>query len=119
MEVDGGDEAVQVSIVGGTSFEGHDFAVEPLGDGVGDVMAAVVHDVVQAFADHLRDLFGTRKGGRNSLFRTKKKAASTASPSLILSAKPLVIDSLRCSTHACRPSPNVWPVEVIFLSPRG
>ena len=56
VEVDGSDEAVQVSIAGGTSFEGHDFAVESLGDGVGDVMAAVVHDVVQAFADHLRDL---------------------------------------------------------------
>ena len=57
MEVDGGDEAVQVSIAGGTSFEGHDFAVESFGDGVGEVMAAVVHDVVQAFVDHLRDLF--------------------------------------------------------------
>ena len=57
MEVDGGDEAVQVSIAGGTSFEGHDFAVESFRDGVGDVMAAVVHDVVQAVADHLRDIF--------------------------------------------------------------
>ena len=34
MEVDGGDEAVQVSVVGGMSFQGHEFAVEALGDGV-------------------------------------------------------------------------------------
>ncbi len=28
-----------------------------LGDGIGDVMAAIADDVVQAFADHLRDFF--------------------------------------------------------------
>ena len=57
VEVDGSDEAVQVSVASGPSFEGHDFAIESLGDGVGDVMAAVVDDVVQAFADHQCDLF--------------------------------------------------------------
>lgn len=51
MEVDGRDEASQVSIAGGAALEGDDFAVESLGDGVGDVLAAVVHDVVQALAD--------------------------------------------------------------------
>ncbi len=53
MEVDGRDESLQISMAGSSSFEGHDFAAEPLGDGIG----VCVENVVQAFVDQLGDLF--------------------------------------------------------------
>ena len=51
MEEDRGLEVFSVSIAADASFDGHDFAVHPFRDRIGDAMRAVTDDVLDPFLD--------------------------------------------------------------------
>ena len=55
VEKDGGFEVLSVPEATDSSFDGHDFAVHALGYSVGDLVSAIVHDILQTFPDRSRD----------------------------------------------------------------
>ncbi len=56
VEEDGGFEVLLVSVSADSSFDGHNFAVDALGDGVRDAVFAVADNVSQPFFDRPRNL---------------------------------------------------------------
>ena len=46
---------LSVSEATDSSFDGHNFAVHAFGYGIGDLVSAIAHDILQTFLDRSRD----------------------------------------------------------------
>ena len=51
MEVDSGFEVLDIPESTRSSLDGHDFAVHAFGNGVGDSVSAIAHDILQTLLD--------------------------------------------------------------------
>lgn len=94
MEVDHGLEVLDVSEATGSPLDGHDLAVEPLGNGVGDWMATG--------ADHVLDAFGRSSGRRRPPARGGCARTSFSDDRRIASASPASHTSKGFRGSPCR-----------------
>ena len=53
VEIDGSLEVLSVPVTAHASFDGHDLAVKPLGDRIGNAMRAVVHNMHESLMDRI------------------------------------------------------------------